>query len=242
MRNHSKKMRTIPRFLKPRRLLRRPRETRSRSNRRPRLRFSPTAWAKLLSLRNKGPTEVGGFGIAPSDDLLYVKDMQLVQQACTSVSVVFDDAAVAEFFDAQIEEGRRPEQFARIWIHTHPGESAQPSFVDEETFERVFGPCDWAVMFILARGGATYCRLRFRAGPGGAFEIPFEVDFCGAFEGSNSEAWAAEYDATVRPLVLGDARTSAPDSDIGSTGLDRSDRFFADLLESLELEKGARFL
>ena len=32
--------------------------------RRPILRFSPTAWAKLLFLRDYGPTEVGGFGIA----------------------------------------------------------------------------------------------------------------------------------------------------------------------------------
>jgi len=34
-----------------------------RSPRRPKLRFSPTAWAKLLFLRDRGPTEVGGFGI-----------------------------------------------------------------------------------------------------------------------------------------------------------------------------------
>ena len=90
---------------------------------------------------------------------------------------------MAEFFDEQIDAGRRPEQFGRIWIHTHPGDSAQPSHVDEETFSRVFGPCDWAVMFILAREGETYCRLRFRAGPGGAFEIPvagrFSRPFCG---------------------------------------------------------------
>ena len=30
------------------------------------LRFSPTAWAKLLYLRDFGRTEVGGFGIATS--------------------------------------------------------------------------------------------------------------------------------------------------------------------------------
>ena len=30
----------------------------------PVLRFSPTAWAKLLFLRDYGETEVGGFGIA----------------------------------------------------------------------------------------------------------------------------------------------------------------------------------
>jgi hypothetical protein len=197
MHAHSMKMKTNARPWKPRRLLRRPRELRTRRQRRPRLRFSPTAWAKLLFVRDCGPTEVGGFAIASEADLLYVEDVRMVKQACTAISVAFDDAAVAEFFDAQIDVGRQPEQFGRIWIHTHPGVSAQPSHVDEETFRRVFGPCDWAVMFILARGGETYCRLRFRAGPGGAWEIPTEVAFHRDFAGSNCDAWAAEYEATV---------------------------------------------
>src|SRR5262245_57885400 len=34
------------------------------------LRFSPTAWAKLLLMRDLGDTEIGGFGITPSNDLL----------------------------------------------------------------------------------------------------------------------------------------------------------------------------
>src|SRR5947209_14095353 len=46
---------------------------------------------------------------------------------------------------------RSLEQFARLFMHTHPGNSPQPSATDEETFARVFGRCDWAVMFILAR-------------------------------------------------------------------------------------------
>ena len=116
------KVKNIPRPLKPRRLLRRPRESRMR--RRPRLRFSPTAWAKLLFLRDMGPTEVGGFGLTSTTGLLFVDDIQLVRQTCTSVSVVFEDAAVAEFFDEQID-GRRPEQFARIWIHTHCAGSSE---------------------------------------------------------------------------------------------------------------------
>src|SRR5580698_5955450 len=105
------------RRLKLRRLLRRPRETRVRPRSRTRLRFSPTAWAKLLYLRDRGPTEVGGFGIAPANDLLCVEDVGLVRQSCTVVSVAFDDSSVAEFFDEQVDVGRRPEQFGRIWCH-----------------------------------------------------------------------------------------------------------------------------
>ena len=162
------------------------------------LRFSPYAWAKLLFLRDLGPTEVGGFGITRADDLLFVEDIRLVQQVCTSVTVHFHDDAVADFFDEQIDLGRRPEQFARTWIHTHPADSAHPSGVDEETFDRVFGNCDWAVMAILARGGETYARLRFNVGPAGTLRIPVEVDFGESFPAADPDGWAREYEHHVK--------------------------------------------
>lgn len=166
---------------------------------RPGLRFSPLAWAKLLYLRDYGPTEVGGFGITPADDLLYVEDVRLVRQVCTGVSVRFDDAAVADFFDEQVDAGRKPEQFARLWLHTHPGNSPQPSSTDELTFTRAFGSADWAVMFIVASDGPTYARLRFNVGPGGAVELKAAVDYSRPFAGSDQAAWEAEYLANVAP-------------------------------------------
>src|SRR4051812_50201313 len=72
------------------------------------LRFSPTAWAKLLFLRDAGDTEIGAFGISASDDLLFVEDVQLVTQNCTWIHVEFDDEAVANFFDNHVDAGRRP--------------------------------------------------------------------------------------------------------------------------------------
>jgi len=91
------------------------------------LRLSPTAWAKLLFLRDLGNTEVGGFGITAADDLPYVEDVQIVRQVCTEASVAFDDQAVADFFDRQVDLGRHVSCFARIWLHTHPGNFAEPS-------------------------------------------------------------------------------------------------------------------
>ena len=161
------------------------------------LRLSPTAWAKLLYLRDVGETEIGGFGITPADDLLYVEDIGLVKQLCTWVHVEFDDQSVADFFDSQVDAGRRPEQFGRIWIHTHPGSSPQPSGTDEATFARVFGGAHWALMFILARGGESYARLRFNVGPGGEVLLPVEVDYSRPFAGSDSATWQAEYEANV---------------------------------------------
>ncbi|HEV3302503.1 MAG TPA: hypothetical protein VG055_22805 [Planctomycetaceae bacterium] len=153
-------------------------------------------------MRDRGPTEVGVFGLAPADDLLYVEEIRLIRQQCTAVSVGFDDLAVADFFEEEVDSGRIPEQFARIWIHTHPGDCPLPSQVDEETFARVFGRCDWAVMCILAKEGQTYCRLQFRQGPGAAFEIPVRVDFECDFPKTDRQGWDREYSATVTPEIL----------------------------------------
>src|SRR4051812_46629784 len=162
------------------------------------LRFSPSAWAKLLFMRDAGDTEIGAFGISTPDDLLFVEDVQLVAQTCTWVHVGFEDEAVANFFDDQVDAGRRPESFGRLWLHTHPGNSPEPSGTDEATFSRVFGRSDWAVMFILARGGQTYARLRYNVGPGAEFKLPVEVDFSRPFSSTDFETWQDEYLANVR--------------------------------------------
>ena len=151
-----------------------------------------------MFLRDRGTSEVGGFGVARPDDLLFVEDVQTVEQVCDVASVQFDDAAVAQFFDEQVDAGRKPAQFGRIWIHTHPEISAQPSGTDEETFARVFARSDWAVMFIISRTEDIYCRLRFNAGPGGDLQIPVNVAYGQPFAGSDFAAWEAEYQAHVR--------------------------------------------
>ena len=183
----------------------------------PTLRFSPTAWAKLLFLRDLGDTEVGGFGISAADDLLYIEDVVLVRQVCTGASVAFDDQAVAEFFDQQVDLGRRPEQFGRLWVHTHPGNFAEPSYTDDETFWRVFGRTDWAMMFILARQGQSYARLRFHVGPGGDVDLPVRVDYSRPFAASDHDAWRKEYLAAVQAAEPPLARDPLlPSSPVGS--------------------------
>jgi proteasome lid subunit RPN8/RPN11 len=144
-----------------------------------------------LFLRDIGDTEVGAFGICPSHPLL-VEDVGLVKQNCTWSTVSFEDESVADFFEDQVEAGLQPEQFARIWIHTHPGESAEPSFTDEETFARVFGNTDWAVMFILACGGETYARMRADSDPV-EIQLETEVDFGAPFESSQFDDWKSDY-------------------------------------------------
>lgn len=161
------------------------------------LRLTPYAWAKLLYLRDLGTTEVGGFGVSAAEDLLLIEDVCLMQQSCTEVTVKFDDQSVADYFDSQVDQGRAPQQFGRIWIHTHPGHSPLPSTTDEVTFQRCFGSSDWALMFIVARGGQTYARLRFSAGPGGELELPVEVDFRQPFAAADHDNWSLEYQQRV---------------------------------------------
>lgn len=129
-----------------------------------------------------------------------VVDFQLVPQKCTQVTVAFDDHAVAEFFEDQVDQGRAPDQFARIWCHTHPGDSAEPSGVDVETFDRVFGNCDWAVMFILAKHGETFAELHWKHGGPASMRQKVEVDYSTEFAGTEFEQWEAEYHSAVRDL------------------------------------------
>jgi len=57
-------------------------------------------------------------------------------------------------------------------------------------------------MFILARGGQSYARLRFHVGPGGDIDLPVQGDYGRAFAASDHQAWKAEYEASVREPIL----------------------------------------
>jgi len=203
-----------------------------------------------LFLRDAGDTEVGGFAVSTPDDLLLVTDVRLIRQLTSAISVKFADNSVAEFFDEQVDAGMKPEQFARIWVHTHPGNSPHPSSVDEETFARVFGRSDWAVMFILARDGSTYARLRFNAGPGGDLVIPVAVDYCQPFAASDQETWTADYLRHVVPEDRVERRlpdtievrsTAAPESDSPGIAHKIWDEFFGEPDERLLVEDDVRF-
>ncbi len=169
------------------------------------LRFTPTAWAKLLFFRDYDETEITGFGISAADDLLLIEDFVTIKQEVSVVSVSMEDQAIANYFEDQVDAGRKPEQFGRLWIHSHPGNSPIPSSTDESTFQRVFGHCQWSVMFIIARDGSSYARLRFNVGPGGQAVIPVEVDYSSPFSQSDLEAWELEYKSNIKPITWPDS-------------------------------------
>jgi proteasome lid subunit RPN8/RPN11 len=187
--------------LKTTRKQQRRRQRRSRGER-PTIRFTPYAWSKLLFLRDCGDTEVGGFGIHATNDLLLVEDVRLVTQQCTTASVQFTDAAVQEVLDEQSGVVRTANNIGRIWIHTHPGDCARPSDADEETFARCCSAVDWAVMFIIASCGDTYARLQFNIGPRCSRRLRVDVDYTEEFQQTDFAGWKLEYDARVQVLDL----------------------------------------
>ncbi|MFO0806440.1 MAG: hypothetical protein U0791_25325 [Gemmataceae bacterium] len=165
--------------------------------------FSTLAWLKLQFLCHAGPTEIGGFGLSAENDPLFIEDVLVVRQTCSVVSVMFDDAAVADLFDTMTDAGVPPSRFARIWLHTHPDASVTPSGVDEETFARVFGGCDWSVMAILGRTGRMSARLRITTGPGATLALRPRIDWFDwpALAGTldeHVESWRAEYTGKVQ--------------------------------------------
>jgi len=177
------------------------------------LRFTPTAWAKLLTFMDMSDTEVSVFGVAEDpEDLLLVTDVALLKQEVTQVTVELDDDAVAEHIEQYAETGVQPVQCARIWIHTHPMFSTKPSHVDETTFKKAFGGCDWAIMLIVSQADKPYCRLRMQTPLGPiSQEIEVEVDLRTHFPGTKHDQWEEEFVDKVTEIMSFPTRTKWPE-------------------------------
>lgn len=68
-------------------------------------------------------------------------------------------------------------------------------------------------MFILARGGQSYARLRFNIGPGADITLPVEVEYRRPFAASNIEAWQEECLANVRVALPDSPKISVADKE-----------------------------
>ena len=165
----------------------------------PVLRFRPTAWAKLLYLRDAGDTEIGGFGITLSDDPLLVESIELVDQKTSPVHVEFLDTSVADFFDTQVDVGRHPDRFGGFGFT--PIRAARPSRASRmkrrlhaSSAGLVLGRCSfWPVADSPIPGSDSMWGLVVQ------LVIPVELDFRPPFVGSQHDAWQSEYAACVRP-------------------------------------------
>ncbi len=169
----------------------------------PKLRFTPYAWAKLLYWQKQAcGRELSAFGISHVDNFLVVSDVICITQTREYAHTEFDDDAISKYFETMVDKGLKPEQFARIWIHTHPEGVTSASQTDEQTFQETFGNYNWAVMFILEATGKTYCRLQFNVGPKAALFLPVEVAWEYGFGELYNKQWQQEFvetEQTVKP-------------------------------------------
>lgn len=155
----------------------------------------PAAFMKLMFCCHQARTEIGGFGISSKADPLVIDEFVLILQNTSVMTVEFDDHALADHVEDFADKGIGPDRSFRVWIHTHPGRSAAPSSVDEETFDRCFGRCDWAAMMIQGREEENYCRIRFNIGPGGQVIVPIKFDW------ASLPAWLIENAERMPQLI-----------------------------------------
>ena len=116
----------------------------------------------MLCLAQEGKNELAGFGISSESNPLLVEEFVLVKHFATPATFEFCPDAMAEHMEAMAARGISPDRCMKIYIHTHPHESADPSHTDWNEFADFAASSDFAVMFIMARGGLTTCTLRIR--------------------------------------------------------------------------------
>jgi len=152
--------------------------------------LSSDAYRKLVWFRDQKKTEVGAMAISKPEDPLFVTDFEFLPQECTSVKTDFDTDAQNEWMETKLIDGHNPDNFARIWAHTHPGASATPSGTDWDTFQEAMGEAAWGVMLILGTSNEFVCVFRCHDQ---MLNIPVEVE-----QTTVPEDWFKELD-NIKP-------------------------------------------
>ncbi|MCK5605030.1 Mov34/MPN/PAD-1 family protein, partial [Candidatus Pacearchaeota archaeon] len=161
------------------------------------LRFAPDAYAKLIWMRDRGPTEVAGYCTTATEDPLLVTDLRLIKQKCNDVHFELDPDDTVEDVERTLDMGLSPWATHNILCHSHPGNSPKPSGNDEDNFQKAFSRPNWAIMLIIAKNGSTYCRLKMNTAPGVEKLLKVTVDWSVPFGASDTKAWEEEYKAKV---------------------------------------------
>ena len=144
----------------------------------PRLTLTAFAYQKLCyweAMSRK--EEVSCFGISTrKEEPLRVSELFMPAQEVTANSTDPTEEGLADMFDILLGAGLEPNQFARIWIHTHPFKS-EPSTKDFATCREVFGECDWFIMLIKGNDGFT-CYMYSMTGVPVRNKLAVGIDYC----------------------------------------------------------------
>lgn len=147
----------------------------SPSNQQPQITITVSGllWFKAKYLANQHQVEVGGWCIAPDKDKPFeVHDFKLTKQESTVGSIDFDDEGTVEFMEDELEAGLEFDQFMRVWIHTHPGDSASPSPLDRTTFRQLADTLPYVVMLIISKSGSATAEIGYKLPTGQFVSMP----------------------------------------------------------------------
>ncbi len=121
------------------------------------VRVGVEVYLKLLRLlQENGDTEFSAFGFMPDVATREITDLFVPLQYNSPGGTHMDDEGVAKLFSLLSEEGLEHEQYGRVWIHSHPTFSVQPSGTDWSTLKRTFGRCPWVLMIIVSLDGGKF--------------------------------------------------------------------------------------
>lgn len=183
----------------------------------PVIRFNQYATAKLDFMIDNFDHEVGGFLISSSKDPLEVIDFILVKQRASAASFEFDDDGLTDFYHDMAKAKIAPWRCLRLWAHTHPIMSANPSGVDENIFATKFlnkkvPGCNqpWAGMFIRSKTSENYFRLAYNLPDTPLFQVICEVaiDTSLPFQASDPDKWMKEVKSLVSVRTIAYATPS----------------------------------
>lgn len=165
----------------------------------------PEAYLHWQFLCHNGKTEASAFGISDPNDPLLVHSLYVPKQKCNPVFTSIDDDSRFDMVEWAEENGIRIDQINRIWLHTHPEMSADPSRVDEETFQKLAN-CDYAVMGILSRTNDVYARIQHKSSKTD-YQIPIEVlwkEFPSSLENlaGKTVEWKKNYDENITEMAM----------------------------------------
>jgi hypothetical protein len=174
------------------------------------------AYYKMVYLANRFPTECGGWGVADDPDApLRINSIQLTEQRASAASIKFDAADINRWKDEKVAEGKDFEQFGRVWVHTHPGNTVHPSSDDVESFESIVRhqvstnelaaailpaseipnlPEPWAIMVIVGTQGALHAEIGFIWH--GEF-MRHIIQISSKWDDTTTTGWDAAYEANV---------------------------------------------
>lgn len=176
------------------------------------IRIAGSAWAKALCWAFRKDDEVGFMGVTTAPETLDVSDVVMLKQEVGAAQTDLDGGAFGEMLEEMQDRGIGPVRCGKVWFHTHPDLSPEPSGQDLQTVHTL-GGSGWAAMVILGlkdRGVTAKGWLSLPTPMGRVLVArPVVVDW-----GWSLKSWQDEYDAKVSVHVY-----SKTDGRVGTGGL-----------------------